>query len=193
MNTPTGGAAFPQPTILHPVSARPLIHGQDGMSLREYFAARAPAEIPEWFGGPPVRNVARPYCPSEIASEVAEWLRDPCYDLDGVFDDEPRQQMAKAYQDATNQYDQEVVVAQGEQVIARYYAWRWHYADQMLNAAAGRPVIGFNEAEQLLPLAHLQRLVDTMIAYVVPLHPDTQYPALEAAKAFLASLPKQAE
>ncbi len=89
---------------------------------------------------------------------------------------------ANTYSAGPEQFDEEVS------------RWSYETADAMLDARRKpRPAPAFNEVEQLVPLAYLRRLVDTMTAYVVPLHHGTEYPALEAAKAFLASLPNQAE
>lgn len=126
-----GGPAFPVP--YHPQEGIKTVNPK-GMKLRAYFAVRAPEEIPAWFKGPALRAVKLPVPDAAIAEEAAEWNRDPCYDLDGVFDDGERQRLAREYSDAMDKYGSEIVAAQAEMEVARYFAWRWHYADMMLAA-----------------------------------------------------------
>jgi hypothetical protein len=126
-----GGPAFARPMGSAPGRYNA---SQEGMTLREYFAVRAPQEIPDWFKGPALRAIKLPVPDAAIADEAAEWNRDPCYDLDGVFDDGERQRLAREYSDAMNNYGSEIVAAQAEMEVARYFAWRWHYADMMLAA-----------------------------------------------------------
>jgi len=44
-----GGPAFPFPAYIYPNGE--INHGEGGMSLRDYFAAKAPAYSEEWFQG----------------------------------------------------------------------------------------------------------------------------------------------
>lgn len=128
-----GGPAFPRDHASD---------GHNGMSLRDYFAAKAPTEIPDWFrcSGQPV--------PSAPTTEQAlqqvkgfdsfsysqkdtlrAWLRDPVFDLEADIADigaAANEIMRLAELDREN--------VRRENTAARYYAWRWAYADAMLNA-----------------------------------------------------------
>ena len=59
---PYGGAAFPRPAVIHPDSARVLINGQDGMSLRDYFAG-------QWLAGIAASGVGQTLEARAIAQE----------------------------------------------------------------------------------------------------------------------------
>ena len=108
--------------------------------LRAYFAAHAPNEIPNWFvfERPPIRPaISRWHALAKVPGfealstegkrDAAAWLADPCYDPSD--DIEPickeAQRLMGLDQD---RFEAERRAAEA----ARYFAWRWHYADQML-------------------------------------------------------------
>lgn len=113
-------------------SAFPHPDGYEGMSLREYFAAHAPTEIPAWFHyTKPPKDFPKHPSLDEISTdendphrrEVDSWLQDPIYDLP-----EELQWFAnkvKAHYDGKECWEQ---AAQR----ARYFQWRWAYADAMI-------------------------------------------------------------
>lgn len=124
-----GGPAFPHAG-----------HDNDGMSQRDYFAARAPTEIPHWFAHDetplpwilPV-HTALELQPgfAELSPEgkatLSEWVRDGSWDLDDLL--APIGEAAnKAISESRKNREQ----AEEEREAARYFAWRWHYADAML-------------------------------------------------------------
>lgn len=102
------------------------------MTRRDYFAAHAPIEIPTWFEHPePPKNI--PPKPDFAAldpahqSIVRDWQEDPCFDL-------PEEltwyaEKWTAYQKARADWND-------ENDAARFFHWRWYYADRMLVAGA---------------------------------------------------------
>lgn len=154
-----GGPAYARSAAWSP-SGTSASKSQEGATLRDYFAARAPAEIPNWFmwhGQMPVPAV--PQVPSVIQAlrtapgfsvlEDIEATEDReeqigeayiCVDTGG----EPRPELAEIVKFARD------MIASAEQAAAsaraaarqieaeneamRYFAWRWHYANQMLRA-----------------------------------------------------------
>jgi len=110
-----------------------------GLSAREYFAARAPAEIPQWFKGPECD------VPNSPADEFADFvnLHGGAYSPMGLAlkawensggkidpPEEFRDIAARivAYNEAHREYD-----------IKRYFAWRWYYADMMVASGQWSP------------------------------------------------------
>lgn len=106
-------------------------HGYaEGMMLRDYFAAHAPAEVPEWFQHVPPARDYTPMpkwmdWPEEHHRALRAWLSDGCYDLPdelSAFQEQARQHREdKRFWDARNQ-------------AARFIQWRWRYAEMMLEA-----------------------------------------------------------
>ncbi|CAB3784613.1 hypothetical protein [Pararobbsia alpina] len=121
-----GGQAFPWCGDLNETPFISL-----GATLRDYFAVRAPAEIPDWFKHAPATS--RPVIPVPHASLTSEQYKewdglDEWLELSDVSN-EVREFHAKykAAIDAAYAWDR-------DQEIARYFAWRWRYADSMLKA-----------------------------------------------------------
>lgn len=143
METPViddGGPAFARPLAFVGDTSNAEVEvspDQPGMSLRDYFAAHAPTDIPDWFKHrEPVKYY--PDCPhwstlpNEDHREIARsWIDDPCYDLP----DELRwfQEKFEAYQDAA-------IAWREQDALERYIQWRWHYADAMLEARKPKAV-----------------------------------------------------
>lgn len=119
--------------------------GHPGMSLRAYFAARAPTEIPDWFIMPadqlPSRVLAihrdvalEQQCgfatlPEDDKRTLREWLRD------GVWDLPERLELIGHGAAAMLEVNRaEVIASEADRRAAVYFAWRWHYADMMVKA-----------------------------------------------------------
>lgn len=121
-----GGPAFPCATgdfVLN-----------EGMSMRQWYAAHAPA-VPEWFR---LKNDSDwpkvPAVPKEWdAAELAEFtmLKAGTLELGAVSDDvlvfwrryEPARARLEAWRDKMRQ--------------KKFFAWRWYYADQMIASERG--------------------------------------------------------
>ncbi|KWC56541.1 hypothetical protein [Burkholderia ubonensis] len=102
-----------------------------GMTLRDFFAAKAPGEIPVWFKYVPV--VPRPEVP--VPREILP--ADQCKEFEGLGEWLDEEDVSPE----VNEFHERYVLAHraaeawdAEQVVARYFAWRWHYADMMLRA-----------------------------------------------------------
>lgn len=111
---------------------------EEGMSLRDYFAAHAPNEIPNWFHGErdPAPDVPDVKVPDEFANEFSDWRRGPVFDLTDSMQLKYGKEAAdiaevyeSAWQDFWEKYDSWKHVAK----LQRYFQWRWHYADMMIS------------------------------------------------------------
>lgn len=119
----------------------------DEKTLLDYFAAHAPAEISEWFQ--PKDAYAKPTHP-EPAPEIAgpakawlakAWLRDTCYDFAGSFDKpDPSHSycakyrpLAEQFESAVQAYEKQCAATEKANTEHRYFAWRWYYAEMMMN------------------------------------------------------------
>ncbi len=113
------------------------------MTLGDYFAANAPAEIPNWYQPtlPTVDEQTRhlrasvidtPFQVERLRRGVQDWRKDPCFDLEGLGETEGERKFLKAYEEAFNVYSEACAVARSKNEQARYFAWRWHYANSML-------------------------------------------------------------
>lgn len=132
------------PDVLPPEPAFPS-HGsmgevaERGMSLRDYFAARAPDEIPEWVP----HEKRKPGLTFEAAlleagieqlepavqTQLREYLSDPCYDAAESYADVAAR-FQSIWENARSEQQAEASAAARE----RYFRWRWIYADGMLEA-----------------------------------------------------------
>lgn len=174
MNKPNGGAAFPSAALAEHAKIN-----RQGMSLREYAAItlRVPTSGINWLD-----DMIRERRREDLAATTLQALITREREDDDIW-------VEHSAVDVTGQY-------------MLFAAGAYLYADAMLATAAGENsdekfeaamFAEVNEPEQLVPLAHLQRLVDTMVAEVLPLHHGREFPALTSAQAFLAGLPQQAE
>jgi len=128
----------------------PLLESDPGMSLRQYFAARAPHEIPEWFEPTPPREmplapptdwayghpgVARGDARHAFIQKAADdWRRDPVFDvetLDGWTESE--RHILANYVARWNAYWREHAAWEAEVAQARVAQWPW--ADLVLAGA----------------------------------------------------------
>ncbi len=120
-----GGPAFPH-TDSGDTATRP------GMSLRAYFAAHAPDEIPQWFKHKPLEESPPPppmipFGPEHSVRHIREYLHDECtrdaYPNDEIFKEFVKRH--RAYFAARHEY-------QIRDSAARMIQWRCTYADLML-------------------------------------------------------------
>lgn len=113
------------------------------ITAREYFAAHAPTDIPDWFPAPQEPVVRIPdrlsmaqadprygNLSNEGKERLRQWLRDGCYDLPGA---------AGELGEAVNVRHAELLAqaqeADRERARRRFIGWRWTYADMMLGMA----------------------------------------------------------
>ena len=130
--------AFPVDRKYNPKSES-IDLGHDGMTLLDFFASQAPTEIPAWFDPEPLHD-SKPQEPISVYqfakdhdptgeyglySTLSDWFRDPCYDFsEGT--------MERKFQDIIENYWAEKAIWDNNNQIARYFKWRWYYAQQML-------------------------------------------------------------
>lgn len=121
--------------------AFPIGLHSNGLTKREYFAARAPAEPQTWFkqmkaAKPPEPpreplpdNVKYPALEKDL-KYLRDWLRDPCFD--------PEIQGFDKWISAWNKYWVYIRNADAEALKCFYTEWPWAWADAVL--AAGKEV-----------------------------------------------------
>jgi hypothetical protein len=142
-------AAFPRPAVFTATLGLASPE-QDGMSLREYFAAHAPA-VPDWFepfaGNEPSipskldRAEAMPQVPGFAAlsqdhrNYLMAWATSGGDHWDAPEDVEV---FTEAAWKLIEQREAEIREAKQRLAAQRFFRWRWYYADQMLAALDGR-------------------------------------------------------
>jgi|GEM_PF-2903239 len=106
--------------------------GYIGPSLKDYYAAHAPTEIPAWFEGnnPDFEGEGSPLSSKEYEALSAEekslisaWLEDGVWDLPTHL--EWFESQFKAHQQDKQEYLKDCK-------IGRYFQWRKYYAEQMM-------------------------------------------------------------
>jgi hypothetical protein len=126
----TGGPAFPaQPT--QRIAPGVTVESNNGMTLRDYFAARAPERIEEWFSYK--HPTPRPDIPWPHEELDAEEQRQ----LDGLGDWIPGDQVSEKVKEFAVRYRAALDAGQAwdrECWRAKFCAWRYAYADAMLEA-----------------------------------------------------------
>jgi hypothetical protein len=117
---------------------------QDGMGLRDYFAAHAPSEIPEWFEHDyEAEEIDAPQwstLPLHLQQAARDWINDPSFDLAEMLDadeyetDEYSKDYGalSAFETHWREYRIKLSVRSATNKIARYVQWPWAYADLML-------------------------------------------------------------
>lgn len=126
-----------------------------GASMRDFLASNAPSEVPDWFKCTGLLELpALPKIPTlmqalesspgfdsikgkaEAVDEVLDYLhegvepeRQPLKDIVAFARD-----MIGAARDAFKAAEQHRRQVMDENAARRFFAWRWHYADQMLKA-----------------------------------------------------------
>jgi hypothetical protein len=110
-----------------------------GMTLRDYFAARAPAEIPAWYDYRP-RDPRPPnvppfqMLPAYLLEAARAWINDPCYDLQDTASVGDDKALLRAFTEAWDEQKLALEIYDAQKKVGRYFAWRWYYADMMLEA-----------------------------------------------------------
>jgi len=100
-----------------------------GLTMLDYFATRAPKEIPAFFmpeadpfDGPPY-----PQIPAEASEDdkklLAEWTRDGCFDLPDEY---------AWFAEAAQDHRDAMKVHAEWYAFDRYYEWPWAWANSML-------------------------------------------------------------
>lgn len=114
-----------------------------GMTLRDWYATYAP-EAPDWFVDSSVEQAPSRINPAlyvqtlpgykslskEARSSLGAWMRDGTWDLEGA-----EAVLANEATEAATRRDIDIARIERSNAARRFFAWRWHYADQML---AGR-------------------------------------------------------
>ncbi|WP_186251691.1 hypothetical protein [Burkholderia gladioli] len=103
----------------------------NGMTLRDYFAIRAPSEIPDWFRFTPATERPVVPIPHECLTDkqyrewegLGDWLN-----LEDVSEE------IKAFDARYEKSRDAAAVWDAELLAGRYFAWPWAYADEMLKA-----------------------------------------------------------
>jgi hypothetical protein len=101
-----------------------------------YLAANAPTEIPSWyqpaFKG--LEHPPRPPIPEEFNDALKKWEHDSSYKWSTPFEnvDSIAAAHADALQAAMETWRSEIYRREEARQVARYFAWRWYWADQML-------------------------------------------------------------
>ena len=116
-----GGQAFPDSVAVGP--AGDVYGSTEGMTLRDYFAARAPIEIPVWF------RVDIGDCPAMPVSNLTREQYDEWNETGIYVDSAPAlvewDAIYSAARTAQNEWNQRYQ-------IKLYFAWRLYYADMMV-------------------------------------------------------------
>ena len=130
----------PTPFRATPLYAFPRDHGAHGMTLRDYYAAHAP-QVPPWFAwaalpeGLNITAALRQQADyNALTIQDLERLRESENDGEFILADLPQHLVPIA--DAANRAAfaswRERSAAEERRTADRFFAWRWHYADQML-------------------------------------------------------------
>jgi hypothetical protein len=99
------------------------------ITLLDYFAARAPKEIPAWYMENffPYEGPARPVIPADASENDRTMLESWC--KDGIFDLPPEWSW---FADKMNAYNEGLREHQEDFEIYRYFEWPWYWANRML-------------------------------------------------------------
>lgn len=114
----------------------PEIKVPKGMTLRDYFAAKAPEIIPTWFKAVLPEKPIEPKHWSSLPEndpfkkDIENWHKDPCYDL-------PEE--TAWYQTAWDVFREKRSQWETDCEEAKYFQWRMYYADAMLRARIQLP------------------------------------------------------
>lgn len=101
---------------------------KEELTLRDYFAVHAPDDIPGWFEAT-LSPATMPPMPrwqdlDKVHQNTAlSWINDGCFDLPNELEWFGKQVIR--HREAHVQESQ-------RRMHARYFQWRWHYADRML-------------------------------------------------------------
>jgi hypothetical protein len=135
---PNGGAAFPMPGADYTEDCgdfnRPAYHGpQQGMTLRDYFMAHAPAEPQPWFQPVmPMEAPTAPQFPRDLTD--AEKRDQEVYLGDSMEVSDMGQHRVRAYHEQHAEYVKASRAWKSEQDKQRFIQWPVAWADEMLKA-----------------------------------------------------------
>lgn len=122
-----GGPAFPVPGLQHDEAF-------NGMTLRDYFAAHAPAEPQDWFR--PVMS-APPEKPAYLTNTTPAEREELCGLWEWISSEECKQPRVKAYAVAKEEYLAAMRKRRMEERFQRQVQWPYAWADAMLRAREG--------------------------------------------------------
>lgn len=137
----------------------------EGLTIREYFAARAPHDIPDWFEPvmrprplPPAASIEalsnfkeaglnRGWPIDRIQRQVDNWRHDPCYSLADVAAPtlqerevyERARPLLVLYEERWTEFREADSEWQIERQEARVGQWPWAWADLVLQSATSMP------------------------------------------------------
>ena len=101
-----------------------------GLTIRQQFAATAPAEIPDWFIHIPNLAPIQPpgwtdikWADKQTEDIVSSWHVDPCFDLGEEM--HWYQEQWETYWKIKREYDR-------DEKEERYFQWRTYYADALI-------------------------------------------------------------
>jgi len=108
-------------------------------ALFDLFASQAPKEIPHWFDPEPLHESK----PQEPSSDKYAKQHDPdgkngllrslnSWKYDSYNFDSKTESIGRTFQDMMENYYTEKAIWENKNQIARYFQWRWYYAQQML-------------------------------------------------------------
>lgn len=121
---PDGGPAFPVPGLQHDEAF-------NGATLRDYFAAHAPAEPQDWFR--PVMS-AQPEKPAYLTNTTPAEREELSGLGDWICSEECKQPRVKAYAVAKEEYDAAMRKWLMDERFQRQVQWPYAWADAMLRA-----------------------------------------------------------
>jgi hypothetical protein len=154
-NIKNGGPAFARTAAWSPAGTS-ISKSQEGMALRQYYAAHAPA-MPAWFEPP--RKTPKPDLPS--GGRALGLSGHELEQFNGLRNGTTTEQQVDLRVLAVYRDFQRAEGAlaswtiQGEE--ERFFAWRWHYADQMLG----------NEHSDLARLQAIEQAAGGVLDWVV--------------------------
>lgn len=123
----TGRSAFPsQEQIDYPSNS--VMQYYAGMTLRDYFAARAPQPAPDWFKHEP--SSKRPVAPD--AALLTDAQREQLAGLGDYYDFTDVDAEVVAFAEARDAAAEALEAWRNEQRRIKFFAWRWFYADMMI-------------------------------------------------------------
>lgn len=111
-----------------------------GLSTREYYAAHAPLEIPEWFDWhEPAAPIQADTTPLDIEARsiLNGWKNKINCGFVASIEELPTE--LQSYGAAHLEYLEAIRAHSRECPAGRYFAWRWHYADMMLEISTHQP------------------------------------------------------
>lgn len=113
-------------------------------SRRDYFAANAPADPPEWFqpviDEPPLPEMP-PLPPALGNADHAQKVAAHGF-FARQYAGSQSYELAKEYEQAFNAWKEQCNQVQFARDERRYFAWRWYYAEKVIEANPKKPQAG---------------------------------------------------